>query len=274
MKAEKVLYITQEVKPYSPETPMSLLGHTIPAQLTEDGRQVRTFMPLWGTINVRRHQLHEVQRLSGMNIIIDESDHTLVIKVASVPQSRTQVYFIDNDDYFHKRGALTDEAGNPYEDNVERAIFFARGVLETVKKFRWIPDVIHCHGWMSIFAPLLIRTAYKDDPPFTSARILFSAYGPTPEALAPAAFSRLVRFRSLNDRALRNAGLSLKNDIAPEDLLMTFCDAYAVGAPDAAPRLFSRAREEGKPVMELVEGDATQACIDFYDKLLDEVGAE
>lgn len=270
MKAEKVLYITQEVTPYFPESPMSSLGYSIPAQLTEEGRQVRTFMPLWGTINIRRHQLHEVQRLSGMNIIIDESDHTLVIKVASVPQSRTQVYFIDNDDYFHKRGVLCDESGKLYEDNVERAIFFARGVLETVKKFRWVPDVIHCNGWMSMFAPLLIRTAYKDDPPFTTARVMFTAYGAAPAPISASDFSRLVRFRSLNDRMLRNSGINLKNDITAEDLLMTFCDAYAMGDADAAPKLFARAREARKPVMDFVEGDATKAYIDFYDNLLEE----
>ncbi len=268
MKAEKVLYITQGVYPYLPEDHMSQLGFKIPATLTEDGRQVRTFMPLWGTINVRRHQLHEVQRLSGMNIIIDESDHTLVIKVASVPQSRAQVYFIDNDDYFHKRGFMEDENGLPYPDNNERGIFFARGVLETVKKFRWVPDVIHCHGWMTMFVPLYVRTAYKDDPPFTMPRIVFSAYGPAPDPVASADFSRLVRFRSLNDRLLKNAGVSMKSDINFEDLALNFCDAFIQGEPEVAPKLFSCAREMGKPIMVFPQEDPVDAHIAFYDSLM------
>ena len=125
-----------------------------------------------GIINERRGQLHEVIRLSGMNLIIDDTDHPLIIKVASVPQARVQVYFIDNDDFFMKRQMAVDEEGNEYNDNGERAIFFARGVLETVKKLRWTPDIIHCQGWMSSIIPLYIKTAYHDEPSLRTLKSL------------------------------------------------------------------------------------------------------
>ena len=145
-KANKVLFITQEITPYVSESEMSLVGRNLPQAIQEKGREIRTFMPKWGNINERRNQLHEVIRLSGMNIIIDDTDHPLIIKVASIGAARMQVYFIDNDDYFLKRGMMCDDENNEYADNIERAVFFARGVLETVKKLRWVPDVVHCQG--------------------------------------------------------------------------------------------------------------------------------
>ena len=125
---------------------MSLLGKMLPQVMQERGYEIRTFMPKWGTINERRGQLHEVIRLSGMNLIIDDTDHPLIIKCSSLPVSRITVYFIDNDDYFQKRRMEEDESGEEYTDNGERAIFFARGVLETMKKLRWTPDIIVCQG--------------------------------------------------------------------------------------------------------------------------------
>lgn len=150
---KKVLFINQEITPYVPETHMSVLGRDLPQKMHENGFDVRTFMPKWGNINERRGQLHEVIRLSGMNLIINDNDHPLIIKVASLPSSRLQIYFIDNDDYFQKRQMGTDEQGIEYADNGERAIFFARGVLETVKKLRWTPDIIVCQGWMGAVVP-------------------------------------------------------------------------------------------------------------------------
>ena len=158
--AKKVLFINQEIAPYVPETGLSEKGRDLPHKIQEAGYEIRTFMPKWGNINERRGQLHEVIRLSGMNLIIDDTDHPLIIKVASIPQTRLQVYFIDNDDYFMKRQMALDENGEEYTDNGERAIFFARGVLETVKKLRWEPDIIHCQGWMGAIVPLFVKQAY------------------------------------------------------------------------------------------------------------------
>ena len=163
-KAKKILFITQEITPYVPDSPLSRVGREIAEATQTRNREIRTFMPKWGNINERRNQLHEVIRLSGMNLIIDDTDHTLVIKVASIPSTRMQVYFIDNDDYFSKRNMAKDEKGQEYSDNTERAVFYARGVLETVKKLRWIPEVIHCQGWMSSIIPLYIKTAYSEEP--------------------------------------------------------------------------------------------------------------
>lgn len=170
--AKKILFINQEVDPYIPGTYMGTLGRELPQKMQEVGFEIRTFMPKWGVINERRGQLHEVIRLSGMNLIIDDTDHPLIIKVASVPVTRQQIYFIDNDDYFNSRQIEADENGTEYTDNGERAIFFARGVLETVKKLRWTPDVIICQGWISGIVPLYIKTAYAEEPSFANSKVV------------------------------------------------------------------------------------------------------
>ncbi len=153
-KAKKILYISQEIFPYLPESELANMGRYLPQAVQELGRETRTFMPKFGAINERRNQLHEVIRLSGMNLIIDDTDHPLIIKVASIQAARMQVYFIDNDDYFHRKNTIADDEEEEYDDNDERTIFFVRGVMETVKKLRWTPDVIHCQGWMTALAPL------------------------------------------------------------------------------------------------------------------------
>lgn len=175
-KFSKILYISQEIYPYVEETPASILGRKLPQVAQEMGCDTRTFMPKYGEVNERRNQLHEVIRLSGMNLIIDDTDHPLIIKVASIQSVRMQVYFIDNEDYFRRKPALVDAEGNDYEDNDERTIFYARGVLETVKKLRWTPDIIHCQGWLSALAPLYIRKGYNDDPFFKDAKIVYSIF--------------------------------------------------------------------------------------------------
>jgi len=156
-KVNKVLYISQEIFPYLPESEIANMGRYLPQAVQDRNRETRTFMPKFGAVNERRNQLHEVIRLSGMNLIIDDTDHPLIIKVASIQAARMQVYFIDNEDYFHRKNTIADENGEEYEDNDERTIFFVRGVMETVKKLRWTPDIIHCQGWMTALAPLYIK---------------------------------------------------------------------------------------------------------------------
>ena len=173
---KKILFINQEISPYVPESELSIIGRNLPQMMQEKGHEIRTFMPKWGNINERRGQLHEVIRLSGMNLIIDDTDHPLIIKVASIQATRIQVYFIDNDDYFTKRQMAVDEQGEEYPDNGERAIFFARGVLETVKKLRWSPDIIHCQGWMGAIVPLYIKKAYCSEPAFANAKVVTSLF--------------------------------------------------------------------------------------------------
>lgn len=271
MKSEKILLITQEIAPYVPSTPMSELGRQLPQVLQENGHQVRMFMPRWGNINERRNQLHEVIRLSGMNVIIDDSDHTLVIKVASIPSTHVQVYFIDNDDYFHNRQMLCDENGVEYPDNIERAIFYARGVLETVKKLRWIPDVIHCHGWMSALAPIFIRTAFHDDPPFTDAKIVFSAYGNAPTLTPIENFKAALAFRSLTKAKLDKLKIDFTTPNALAELAVAFSDGFIQAEEGAAPDVMALAAAKGLPTLDFPgEENTPQAYSAFYEKLFEE----
>ncbi len=175
-KINKVLFISQEIYPYLPESDIANMGRNLPEAVQNRGKETRTFMPRFGAINERRNQLHEVIRLSGMNLIIDDTDHPLIIKVASIQAARLQVYFIDNEDYFHRKNTVRDINEEEFEDNDERTIFFVRGVMETVKKLRWTPDVIHCLGWMTALAPLYIKKAYNQDPFFKNSKVVYSLF--------------------------------------------------------------------------------------------------
>ena len=176
MKDKRILYVSSEVIPYLPETEISSLSFEAARMVNNQGGQIRIFMPRFGNINERRHQLHEVIRLSGMNLVINDLDMPLIIKVASIPKERMQVYFIDNEDYFKRKATLTDEEGKLFADNDERAIFFAKGVIETVKKLNWAPDIIHINGWLSSILPLYLRNYYGNEPLFNSAKIVTSVY--------------------------------------------------------------------------------------------------
>src|SRR5437016_2328075 len=164
MRKARVLFISSEIHPYLDLNEQSKVARFLPQGIQEKGREIRTFMPRYGCINERRHQLHEVIRLSGMNLIIDDSDHPLIIKVASIQSARMQVYFIDNEDYFARKETLTDAKGKMFDDNDERSIFFCRGVIETVKKLGWAPDIIHCHGWLTSLLPMYIKRSFRDNP--------------------------------------------------------------------------------------------------------------
>ena len=266
-KANKVLFITQEITPYVSESEMSLVGRNLPQAIQEKGREIRTFMPKWGNINERRNQLHEVIRLSGMNLIIDDTDHPLIIKVASIQSARMQVYFIDNDDYFQNRLQVVDENGVEYEDNDARAIFYARGVLETVKKLRWCTDVIHCHGWMTALAPLYIKKAYKDEPSFRDAKVVFSLYdNDFKEPFHPDFASKLLL-----------KGIS-KKDVAdlkePVDytalckLAVDYSDGVIQQSEHVNEEVIAYARQIGKPVLGYQSPEIfADACNDFYDQV-------
>lgn len=265
-KAKKVLFINQELTPYVPETPMSQLGRKLPQAIQEAGCEIRTFMPKWGIINERRNQLHEVIRLSGMNIVIDDTDHQLIIKVASIQSARMQVYFIDNDEYFRKRQMLTDTTGAEYEDNAERAVFYARGVLETLKKLRWCPDVIHCHGWMSAIAPLYIKTAYSNEPAFANAKVVFSGYGELPKAQPAENLIDCLAYRDATADVIQAAGIDFTQPDAYAKLAIAFSDGYVQSENEAWPELVAYAREKGLKAWEFPGTDnlaaAYGACYD------------
>lgn len=177
MEDKRILYVSSEVVPYLAENEVSLMSYDVPKMVNDQGGQIRIFMPRYGNINERRHQLHEVIRLSGMNLVVNDLDMPLIIKVASIPKERIQVYFIDNDEYFKRKATFTDEEGVLYPDNDERAIFFAKGVIETVKKLNWVPDIIHVHGWMASVLPVYLKHFYKDEALFSDTKIVISVYG-------------------------------------------------------------------------------------------------
>lgn len=266
-KANKVLFITQEITPYVSESEMANIGRHLPQAIQEKGREIRTFMPKWGNINERRNQLHEVIRLSGMNLIIDDTDHPLIIKVASIQSARMQVYFIDNDDYFQNRLQVTDENGEEYEDNDARAIFYARGVLETVKKLRWCPDIIHCHGWMTALAPLYIKKAYKDEPSFRDAKVIFSLYEDDFKQPFHADFSNKLLLKGIAKKDI--AGLKEPIDYtALCKLAADFSDGIIQQSEHVNEEVLNYARESGKPVLEYQSPENfAEACNDFYDKV-------
>ena len=272
MKAKKVLFINQEITPYVPESEMSHLGRLIPQVIQDKGYEIRTFMPKWGNINERRGQLHEVIRLSRMMLIIDETDHPLIIKVASIPSTRIQVYFIDNEDYFTKRLMAFDENGNEYDDNGERAIFFARGVLETVKKLRWTPDIIHCQGWMCSAIPLYIKTAYKDEPSFANTKVVTSLFSENLKGNPGENFKRSIEFRNVTSDILDSYGDGFRfTDFLK--LAIDYSDGVVNAGKDVNPELIKYAQDKGLPVMvNPADEEIGQAYEDFYDRIFD--GAE
>ena len=267
-KAKKILFLTQEIEPYVCETPLSSISRSLIPAVQESGREVRTFTPKWGQINERRNQLHEVIRLSGMNLIIDDTDHQLIIKVASINAARIQVYFIDNDDFMKNRLMLADDKGKLYKDNVERVMFFARGSLETVKKLRWVPEIVHCQGIMSSLAPYLLKLAYYDEPSFRESKIIFTPSTDIPESPLPKNFDGILSFREANKAALSTLG-SLTNLEDLNRIGMFMSDGVVLNEPN---EYYQRmAREMGKPVAILDPENLVAAPLELYDTLWDEV---
>ena len=172
----RILYVSTELVPYTPENTLSEASLDLPKLMHSKGNDVRIFMPRFGTINERRHQLHEVIRLSGMNMIVNDMDQPLIIKVASLPNERLQVYFIDNEEYFKRKAIYADKTGDFFNDNDERSIFFVKGILETIKKLNWRPDIIHAQGWMSALLPLYLKKYYSDDGFFSDVKMVFSVF--------------------------------------------------------------------------------------------------
>lgn len=267
MDVNKVLYISQEITPYLAPDPLSTFGRDLPQSIQEAGIEVRTFMPRYGAINERRNQLHEVIRLSGLNIVIDDTDHPLIIKVATLQPSRMQVYFIDNDDYF-ERHANELETDTLAHENDERTIFFVRGVLETARKLRWVPSVIHCTGWISALVPLYLKTVYAEDPAFSSSKVVFSLYDRTlPQELDPR-FIEKLRMDGFSDEALKALGDGPVDLKALNRIAIDYADAIAISSDNVDPETVEYARQSGKPLLEYdPSADYAQAYSDFYRSL-------
>ena len=268
MAKKKILFINQEISPYVPDNNLSLMGKDLPHAMQEHNHEIRTFMPKWGVINERRGQLHEVIRLSGMNLIINDTDHPLIIKVASIPSARVQVYFIDNDDYFGKRLMEKDENGEDYADNGERAIFFARGVLETVKKLRWVPDIIHCQGWMSAAIPFYVKTAYHDEPSFAETKVVTSLFAQSLDKNLGSDFKQCLEFRDAKAELLKDYQDNFDfNDLSK--LAIEYSDGVIVADQQVKNDLIDFAKGKEIPVLDYQE-DFADAYEAFYKQLFPE----
>ena len=268
---QKILFVNSEIYPYLPESDIASVGRYLPQGIQERKREIRSFMPRFGCINERKNQLHEVIRLSGMNIIIEDVDRPLIIKVASISSARIQVYFIDNEDYFRRKQTFCDASGKFFEDNDERAIFFARGVLETVKKLRWAPDIIHCHGWISHVLPLYLKKAYQDDPVFSGAKVVLSLYDDTPAETFADGLGKAILFGGIKAKDVplpeKAGGMELAQ------LAAQYSDGIILGSADVAPQLVESCKALGKPLLPfsaqaMADGSYIDQYNAFYDSLL------
>ena len=269
MAAKKILFITTEITPYLPETEMSTIARKLPQGIHERGKEIRTFMPKFGIINERRNQLHEVIRLSGMNLIINDTDHPLIIKVASIQSARMQIYFIDNEDFFQRKHLLHDANNNEFEDNDERSIFYVRGVMETVKKLRWVPDLIHCHGWMTALAPLYIKKHYKGDPCFKNSKIVYSVYDDEFKNPFREDFAKKLKIEGITQNDIK----SIKDNSDFESLsklAIDFSDGVIQGSASIHPAVKEYAQtKEGVSFLDFQpEETYIDAFNEFYDQIL------
>lgn len=269
MADNRILFVSQEIAPYVPANDASTLGNELPRKAQSNGFEVRTFMPRFGSINERRNQLHEVIRLSGLNISIDDTDHPLIIKVASLQPSRIQVYFIDNDDYFQRLESDVDPVGSDRVDNDERAIFFARGTMETVKKLRWEPSVIQCSGWITALTPMYLRRMFADDPSLSGSKTIYTV---TPGKLQAPLDPKLL------DK-LKADGMPAKDikrfKAVPDDvdklhlLAIEYSDGVIINDPDANPAIFEAAKRLKLPVLPYEEAQkGPEAQIEFFKSFI------
>ena len=271
MEKSKILYVTQEINPFLIQSEISNLVRTLSQGVHESDKEIRIFMPRFGVINERRHQLHEVIRLSGMNLIVNDYDHPLIIKVASIPQIRIQVYFIDNEEYFKRKFIFNDENGKLFDDNDERSMFFCRGVLETVKKLGWIPDIIHCHGWMSALMPLYLKSVYENDPHFIGAKVIYSIYKDLSKIKFPKDFTNKLAFDDIPTDELNISGDIDVNKL--HEIGINWSDALSICTDDISQDLMTLVNSLEKPLLNFHNEEQTiEEHQDFYEKVLSEDG--
>ncbi|MCQ2280183.1 MAG: glycogen/starch synthase [Bacteroidales bacterium] len=273
MAKKRILYVAPEIFPYLQESYTSNVCRFLPQGIQERENEIRTFMPKFGCINERKNQLHEVIRLSGQNIIVDNSDHPLIIKVASLQVVRMQIYFIDSDDYFKRKQLYRSPEGAFFDDNDERMIFFAKGVIETVRKLGWAPDIIHCHGWITSLLPIFIKTCYKDNPFFQDTRIVYSIYNDQFDEKLDEHFAKKLAGTGIDEQfigGLENAGF-------PELMkkALEFSDAAVIAHPDIDPRLNDIISQYQRPLFThpagtnpVVSAEYVDQYNDFYDDLM------
>lgn len=266
-KKTKVLFISQAITPYLEASDISKLSRKLPQGIQERGREIRTFMPRFGVINERRNQLHEVIRLSGMNMIINDTDHPLIIKVGSIQAARMQVYFIDNEEYFQRKFVFSDKKGKFFEDNDERAIFFARGVIETVKKLGWSPDIIHCHGWMTSLVPLYVKTAFKDDALFKNSKVIYSVYNDEFEGNFKEDFSKKTLMEGVTDAHVKE--MKDSDYAGMVRLAVSKSDAVIQGSEEIDSDIVKFITKQGNQFLSYQDPDNyLDAYNEFYEEVL------
>lgn len=266
---KKVLFVTQEMNPYTAISEISSIVRKLPEYAQNKQMEIRVLMPRYGTINERRHRLHEVVRLSGMNIIVDDDDFPLIIKVASLPGARMQVYFLDNEDFFKRKSIFEDDEGKPFADNADRMVFFCKGVIETVRKFGWPPDIIHCHGWMTSLIPFYIREAYKTEPLFHNSKIIYSVYNNSMDKHFPDTFTTKASINNLEESDLEayanGTGVNLDQGA------IAYSDAMIKGSEELPASVDELLTGTDKPVLEYHgEEEYLDAYLEFYNSLLEE----
>lgn len=270
MSKKKVLIVTQEMHPYTESSEIADISRQLPQYIQENGMEIRVLMPRFGAINERRHRLHEVVRLSGMNIIVDDDDFPLIIKVASLQEAKMQVYFLDNDDFFKRRGLFLDDKGVSFEDNADRTAFFCKGVLETVRKFGWAPDIIHCHGWMTSLIPMYLRTAYSNEPIFQRAKVIYSVYNETQEhTFDKDEFVVKASMNGVPDIAVQ--AYTSGDAVALHEGAIAFSDGVVVGSAVTEDQVMQKLNASDKPVLPYNRtGEFFAEYMDFYHALLAE----
>ena len=264
MNGKKILFVSSELVPYLPENEVSLMSYETPRMVNSNGGQIRIFMPRYGNINERRHQLHEVIRLSGMNLVINDMDMPLIIKVASIPRERIQVYFIDNDEYFKRKATFTDADGNLFPDNDQRAIFFAKGVVETVKKLNWTPDIIHVHGWMASLLPLYLKKYYSDEPLFDTSKIVTSVYGKSFDGELDQDMVKKIAFDGIPEDSIDALKTPSYNNLLK--VAVDHSDAVILAAEEIPEDLQNHISNLEKPVLPYVSlQEFEEAYANFYN---------
>lgn len=267
MEDKRILYVSSEVVPYLAENEVSLMSYDVPKMINNQGGQIRIFMPRYGNINERRHQLHEVIRLSGMNLVVNDLDMPLIIKVASIPKERIQVYFIDNDEYFKRKATFADEEGVMYADNDERAIFFAKGVVETVKKLNWVPDIIHVHGWMAAMLPIYMKHFYKNEALFSETKIVTSVYSQSFEGNLDIEMINKIKFDGIPVDAILDLETPNYENIIRATILHS--DAIIIASENLSPSLTKFIESSGKPFLPFTPKEKfAEAYTDFYKNVV------
>ena len=269
MRKKRVLYVSQEITPYTGETTMGEVASLLPQRTQESGKDIRMFLPKFGAINERRHQLHEVIRLSGMNLIIDDFDHQLIIKVASIQKLRLQVYFIDNDEFFPRKQVFHEEDGSLMTNNDERMIFYCKGVIETVRKLGWKPDVIHCQGWFSSLVPMYIKKLYAGDPLFEDVKVIYSVFDNSFDGVLSNTLPEKLLFENLEKSDV--ASLKASNITNLHKFAIDHSDAVVQASPNIDKEVLEYIKSSEKPFMEYPGAeDYIDAYQDFYEQFIKE----